>query len=95
MSEERKQQILQLWLTDSALDAGVIAWAFYDGWAAEPETAGQQDEPPYITGFHALQDGWRLLQPPIMQDPIKGQEHQTGFFKYGFFFEKMVTKDGK
>ena len=93
MSTENRQQILQLWLTDSALDSRVIAWGYYDGWADEPPTAGSEDEPPYNTGFEALQDGWRLIQPPVPRDPIRGQEHQPGFFNFGFTFEKWGPQE--
>ena len=55
--------------------------------------AGDQDEPPYITGVHALRDGWRLIQASPLVPHHPGSEFRTDYLKYEFFFEKMVDVD--
>ena len=88
-----KQQVLVLYLQTSALDTGVIAWAHYDGTGKEKHMAGDQDEPPYKTGLHALQDGWRLIQASQLLPHTPGAEFRTDYLKYEFFFEKLVEVD--
>ena len=79
-----------LYLKSSALDTGVVAWAFYDGTGATSHMAGDQEEPPYKTGLHALKDGWRLIQASPLVSHAPGAEFRTDYLKYEFFFEKLV-----
>lgn len=88
-----RQRVLVLYLSSSALDSNVIAWANYDGTGRTRPMAGDEEEPPYRTGVHALRDGWRLFQAsPLFQHP-EGEEFRTGYLKYEFFFEKLVDAD--
>ena len=80
-----------LYLSSSALDAGVIGWANYDGSGETEHMAGDTSEPPYKTGLQALQDGWRLIQASPLIHHDSGEEFRTSYFKYEFFFEKLVN----
>jgi hypothetical protein len=89
----QRQQVMVLYLNSSALDAGVVAWAHYDGTGATRHMAGDEDEPPYRTGLDALLDGWRLIQASPLVSHVTGDEFKTDYLKYEFFFEKMVALD--
>lgn len=84
-----RQRVLVLYLNTSALDTKVIAWANYDGTGRSQPMAGDQSEPPYPTGVHALRDGWRLIQASPLVQHGAGDEFRTGYLKYEFFFEKL------
>ncbi|MFG3343263.1 hypothetical protein [Glycomyces sp. NPDC048151] len=84
-----KQQVLVLYLDNSALDAPVKAWAFYDGTGKTNPTTGDSDLPPYDSGVEALRDGWRLFQASQLIPPYPGHEYQTSFLKHEFWFEKL------
>lgn len=88
-----RQQVLVLYLQSSALDTGVVAWAQYDGTGETRHMSGDQDEPPYKTGLHALQDGWRLIQASPLESHVPGAEYSNDYLKYEFFFEKLVEVD--
>lgn len=77
-----------LWLSSSALESGVVAWAFHDGTAG----AGPQvdADPPYRSGVAALVDGWRLLQMSQLSAPVPGDERETSYLKHEFLFERLV-----
>ncbi len=85
-----RQQVLVLYLESSALDTRVVAWAHYDGTGQTRHMSGDQDEPPYKTGLHALKDGWRLIQASPLVSHTPGAEFRTDYLKYEFFFEKLV-----
>lgn len=85
-----RQQVLVLYLQTSALDTGVVAWAFFDGTGKTDQMPGDQDEPPYKTGLEALRDGWRLIQASPLVSHEPGSEFRTDYFKYEFFFEKVI-----
>ncbi|MGD8417442.1 MAG: hypothetical protein PVH91_10320 [Pseudomonadales bacterium] len=87
-----RQRVLVLYLSSSALDSSVIAWANYDGTGRTRPMAGDESEPPYRTGVHALRDGWRLIQASALAQHGHGDEFRTGYFKYEFFFEKLVEE---
>lgn len=89
----RRQHVLILYLESSALDSRVIAWSNYDGSGRSRHMAGDQDEPPYKTGLHAMRDGWRLFQASTLNPHSPGDEFRTGYLKYEFFFEQLVTAD--
>ena len=89
MNNSLRQKVLTLYLSTSALDSQVLGWAIYDGTGKESFTTGDNTAPPYETGLDALQDGWRLIQHPILIPPYPGEEHSTSFMKYGFVFEKL------
>lgn len=88
-----RQKVMVLYLKSSALDTGVVAWAFYDGSGETSPMSGDQGEPPYKTGVHALRDGWRLIQASPLVPQETGAEHRTSYLKYEFFFEKLVECD--
>ena len=88
-----RQRVLVLYLESSALDTRVVSWANYDGTGERNHMAGDADEPPYKTGLHALRDGWRLIQASPMLPHNSGDEFRTGYLKYEFFFEQMVSVD--
>ncbi len=89
---EVRQQVMVLYLASSALDSGVVGWAFYDGSGRDRHSPGDQDEPPYRTGLSALEDGWRLIQASPLVSHVAGQEFRTDYLKYEFFFEKLVQQ---
>ncbi len=86
----QRQQVLVLYLADSALDSPVIAWSFWDGAGGPRRMAGDEDEPPYRTGLAALRDGWRLFQASQLLPHAPGAETQTSYLKYEFLFEQLV-----
>ena len=86
----QRQNVLVLYLANSALDATVIAWAFYDGTGQTRPMAGDNDVAPYKTGVEALKDGWRLIQASQILPHVQGQEHEVAYLKYEFFFEQLV-----
>ena len=85
-----RQQVLVLYLQTSSLDSGVIAWAGYDGTGKTEHMPGDEDNPPYKTGFDALKDGWRLIQASPLVSHVPGNEYRTDYLKYEFFFEKLI-----
>lgn len=89
-----RQQVMILYLSDSALDSEVVAWSFYDGTGETRHMAGDMEEPPFATGLEAMRAGWRLIQAtPLVDHPV-GNEYRTGYLRYEFFFEKLVNVDG-
>ena len=79
LSPMQRQQVLVLYLRDSALVSGVVAWARYDGTGRETHMAGDDGEPPYASGLAALRDGWRLIQASPLVDHAVGAEFRTGY----------------
>ncbi len=82
-----RQQILYLWMSESALDSEVIAWALHDGTQGAGDALPEGD-PPYSTGVAALEDGWLLLQAPLVAPPLTGRESEPGYLQYEFVFER-------
>ena len=89
MASNLRQQVLTLYLQNSALDSRVVGWSIYDGTGRDAHTTGDSVEVPYETGLDALRDGWRLIQQPVLIPPYPGEEYTTSFMKYGFLFEKL------
>lgn len=88
-----RQQVLQLYTSNSALSSAVIAWAFHDGTKGTgpaPPAGPAPGEPPYYTGVQALEDGWRLIQMSTLSDPVEGSERRSSYLRYEFLFERMV-----
>ena len=88
-----RQQVLQLYTSNSALSSAVIGWAFHDGSkGAGPAlpTDNGAGEPPYYTGVQALEDGWRLIQMSTLADPVEGSERRSSYLRYEFLLERMV-----
>ena len=88
-----RQQGRVLYLSSSALDANVIAWATYDGTGTVDHMSGDSDEPLYRSGVEALADGWRLIQASPLAAHAPGDEFRTGYLKYEFFFEKLIDDE--
>ena len=84
-----RQQVLVLYLGNSALDSNVKGWTIYDGTGREAHTTGDSAEAPYKTGMDALLDGWRVIQFPQLIPPYPGQEYITSFQRYEYIFEKL------
>lgn len=84
-----RQQVLVLYLGNSALDSNVKGWTIYDGTGREAHTTGDSAEPPYKTGMDALLDGWRVIQFPQLIPPYPGLEYTTSFQRYEYIFEKL------
>lgn len=89
MTANQRQQILVLYLGNSALDSNVKGWSKYDGTGKAKHTTGDSLELPYATGLDALLDGWRVIQFPQLIPPYPGEEYSTSFMKYEFIFEKL------
>ena len=85
-----RQQVLVLYLVNSALDSTVAGWSRYDGTGRTSPTTGDGEEPPYETGLDALKDGWRLIQAAQLIPPYPGHEYDVSFLKHEFFFERIV-----
>ncbi len=85
----QRQQILYLWMSESAFDTEVVAWAFHDGTngAGAALPAG---DPPYASGLAALEDGWMLLQAPHVPAPVPGRDSEVGYLQYEFVFERRL-----
>lgn len=90
MTRGARQQVMVLYLQNSALDAAVVGWSVYDGTGAEEHMAGDAEDPPYASGLDALRDGWRLFQASTLLPHAPGDEFRTAYLKYEFFFEKLV-----
>jgi len=90
----QRQNVLILYLADSALDAPVVAWSQYDGDGTCEHMAGDANEPPYRSGLAALRDGWRLIQMSPLLPHTPGSEFRTDYLKYEFLFERLVSVDG-
>ena len=91
----QRQNVLVLYLGDSALDSPVVAWSFWDGTGTVRRMAGDEDEPPYPNGLAALRDGWRLFQTSQLIPHYPGTETQTSYLKYEFLFEQLVDVESK
>jgi hypothetical protein len=89
----RRQKVLVLYLSNSALDSRVLAWSIYDGTGKEAHTTGDSDSPPYNNGLDALKDGWRVIQFPQLIPPYPGDEYSTSFYKHEFIFEQLEDVD--
>ena len=88
-----RQQLLYLWLAESALDAETVAWALYDGAQGKGfalPSAKDPQAPPYGTGLAALEDGWCLLQAPQAGAPVSPDGASLGELQFQFIFERRV-----
>lgn len=86
----QRQQVLVLYLQNSALDSKVVSWAIWDGTGREEHMPGDADAPPFRTGLEALRAGWRLIQMSPLIQHAPGAEFVTGYQKYEFLFEQLV-----
>jgi len=85
-----RQNVLVLYLANSALDSPVIGWARYNGAGATRHMSGDSDDPPYASGLDALRDGWRLIQASQLLPHARGEEFDLAYLKYEFFFEQWI-----
>jgi hypothetical protein len=83
-----RQQVLILYLANSALDSRVVSWAMYDGTGQHEHLPGGSNEPPYESGLAALRAGWRLIQMSQLNPPAPGREFTVSYQRYEFLFEK-------
>ncbi|MCX2979883.1 hypothetical protein EYC98_03285 [Halieaceae bacterium IMCC14734] len=85
----KRQQVLYLWLAEGALDTETIGWAFHDGTDGDgPQLP--DEEPPYVSGLAALQDGWFLMQSPSPLALHPGTEHEVSYLVNEFIFERRI-----
>lgn len=84
-----RQQVLQLWLAEGALDTAPVAWAFHDGCDGRGPGLPEGD-PPFASGVAALTEGWCLIQAPQPRSVVAGAEHQTGALLHEFVFERRI-----
>jgi len=89
-----RQQVLILYLGNSALDSRVVSWALYDGTGNTNRPPGDEDEPPYATGLDALKDGWRLIQLSQLHPAPPGGELTVSYQRYECVFERLVDPGG-
>jgi len=85
-----RQQVLVLWLAESALESEVVAWSFHDGTRGAGPRLPEGD-PPYATGLAALEAGWLVLQTPHVPPPVPGRETEPGYLQYEWVFERRVA----
>jgi hypothetical protein len=85
-----RQQILVLCLHSPNLDAGIGAWAFFDGAGKADPSTGGSDKPPYNSALEAMRDGWRVVQFPQQFPAFPGMEYNTSFLKFEYILEKLV-----
>ena len=88
-----RQQVLVLYLQNSALTSGVAAWAFYDGTGRASSETGDQPVPPFETGLAALEAGWRLLTISPLRPYAPGTEYTPAFMRFECVFERLVVLD--
>lgn len=88
-----RQNVLVLYLDMPALDGRVVGWSQWNGADDEEHMAGDAQKPPYPTGLAALRDGWRLLQMSQLDQHAAGTEFRTGYLKYEFLFEQLLSVD--
>ena len=84
-----RQQVLYLWLAESALDTETVSWAFYDG-TNQAGPSLPEGETPYPNGLSALQDGWFLIQSPPASPVQRGGEYEVSGLAYEFVFERRI-----
>jgi hypothetical protein len=85
----RKQKILVLYLANSALDSHTVAWAVYDGSGREKNPPEVDAPAPYPSVLAAMEDGWRVVQFPVMRRDEAGTEYKTDYLLHEFFLEKL------
>jgi hypothetical protein len=93
MGKQLRQQLLVLCQSDPNLWSRVVAWAEYDGTGRERKSSGQEEQPPYPSVVHAMQDGWRVIQFPQQFPPYPGMEYTTSYLRYEYVLEKMEEVD--
>lgn len=84
-----RQKLLVLYLGNSTLESGVIAWSFYDGTGQEKYNASGDTTPPYPSGLAAMLDGWRVISYPALRRAYPGQEYELAHLPFEFVFEKL------
>lgn len=90
---KQRQQVLFLWLAESALDSDTVGWAFYDGTSGDgPQPS--DEAPPYASGLAALKDGWFLLQAPSPSAAHDDHDHATSYLRNEFVFARAIERQG-
>jgi len=89
-----RQQLLILCLATPNPTSAVVGWSLFDGTGGSTTMAGDAEQPPYDSVLAAMQDGWRVLQLPVVQAAAPGREHETGPLPYEFVLEKLVEPAG-
>ena len=92
-----RQQIMILHLSNPDLDSSTVAWAAWDGAASADKLqmqTGDEEKPPYKSVLEAMRDGWFVVQFPLLQRFVHGEEHETGHLPYEYVLERRVEIDG-
>jgi hypothetical protein len=84
-----RQNLLILYTSGADLEGPVVAWSRYDG-APDPAAPGSGDQPPYPSVVAAMQDGWRVLQVPMLLPPDKDDPYTASHLRHEFVLEKIV-----
>ena len=92
---QMRQKLLFLYLANSELTAGTIAWVLYDGTSdTNPPIEPVDAEPPYPNALAAMRDGWRVIQLPELRPPYPGREYETSYLKFEVVLEKLEPRHG-
>jgi len=89
-----RQQLLFLCLATPNPASPVVAWSLFDGTGRTQSMAGDSDLPPYESVVAAMQDGWRVIQVPVLAAPPPGREHETAYLRFEYVLEKLVENKG-
>ncbi len=85
----KRQKLLYLYLGNGSPDSHTIGWSIYDGTGKEKPTTNVDAEAPYDSVLEAMQDGWRVIQMPILMPHFPGQEYNTDYLRFEFILEKL------
>ena len=91
-----RQNLLILYTSGADLWGPVVAWSRWNG-APDPAGPGSTEKPPYPSVVAAMQDGWRVLQVPMLLPPDKDDPYTASHLRHEFVLEKLVEVkvDGK
>jgi len=85
MTRGIRQEILFLWLSNSALDSHILGWSHYHG----RDLDHRMTEINYRTGTDALGDGWRLMTASAVPSLQPGAELRASHLRHEFMFERL------
>jgi hypothetical protein len=85
----KKQKLLFLYSYNSQPDSKTVGWSLYDGTGKEKPSTAVDTPAPYDSVLEAMQDGWRVLQVPVLKPDYPGQEYSTDYLSFEYILEKM------
>ena len=89
----KRQQLLFLYLGNSAPDSSAIGWSIYDGTGKEKPPTAVDSPPPYDSVLAAMLDGWRVIQVPTLKPDLQGQEYHTDYLTFEYVLERLEDCD--